>query len=58
MMHPFPKYFYRIIEKIGMVDPEYYDSFQYETTDGIVYKIYKIHQEYRRITVKFVSIIF
>ena len=51
MIHPFPKHFYRIIEKIGMVDPEYFDSFQVESIDQMIYKIYKIRNEYKRITV-------
>jgi hypothetical protein len=51
MIHPFPKYFYRIIEKIGMVDPEYFDSFQFESVEQMIYKIYKIRNEYKRITV-------
>ena len=51
-MHPFPKNIYKITEKIGMVDPEYFDSYQFEAhTELLIFKIYKIKNEYRRITV-------
>jgi hypothetical protein len=50
-MHPFPNFIKTIQEKIGMVDPEYFDSYNNETINGLVYKLYKIPSEYKRITV-------
>jgi hypothetical protein len=48
IMHPFPKEFSMIQERIGLYDV--YETYPNEVIDGLVYKVYKF-DTYLRITV-------
>ena len=52
IMHPFPSVFSTIQEKIGLYDE--YETYENETIDGLVYKVYKF-DTYLRITVCYLN---